>query len=84
MKIVSLVLSLQPDHAPEVRRAVEGVPGASVAADPGGGQMIVLLEDTPDCAVSDCILQINDIPHVVCVGLAYEYSDEEALNLEGE
>jgi nitrate reductase NapAB chaperone NapD len=55
-----------------------------VAAYEGGGRMVVLVEDTPHAAVSDCILQINDIPHVAGVGLAYEYSDEDAMNLEGE
>ncbi|MDR2788535.1 MAG: chaperone NapD [Candidatus Accumulibacter sp.] len=81
MKIVSLVLKFPPCHTFEVGKSVEAVPGASVAADGGDGRMIVLLEDGPDYAVSDSILQIHQIPQVMSATLAYEYSDE-TLNPE--
>ncbi|MDR1708749.1 MAG: chaperone NapD [Candidatus Accumulibacter sp.] len=81
MKIVSLVLKFQPRHAAQIRAAVEATPGASVAADSGDGRMIVVLEDGPDYAVSDSILQIHQLTNVLSTTLAYEYSDE-ALALE--
>ncbi|GHU27825.1 hypothetical protein AGMMS50256_08520 [Betaproteobacteria bacterium] len=76
MKIVSLVLKFLPRHAAEVRAGVEAVPGASVAVDGGDGRMIVLLEDGEGYAVSDSILQVHHVGHVMSVTLAYEYSDE--------
>ncbi|MCL1826105.1 MAG: chaperone NapD [Betaproteobacteria bacterium] len=76
MKIVSLVLKFMPDYADEIKAAVETVPGASVAADSGDGRMIVLLEDGPDYAVSDSIIQVHQIPQVMSATLSYEYSDE--------
>lgn len=76
MKIVSLVLKFLPVHAEAIKSAVEAVPGASVAADSGDGRMIVLLEDGPDYAVSDSILQVHHVSQVMSVTLAYEYSDE--------
>ena len=76
MKIVSLVLKFLPEHACMVGSAVEAVPGASVAVDSGDGRMIVLLEDGPDYAVSDSILQVHQIPQVMSTPLSYEYSDE--------
>jgi len=76
MKIVSLVLRFMPAYADTIKTAVEAVPGASVAADSGDGRMIVLLEDGPDYAVSDSILQVHHIPQVMSVTLSYEYSDE--------
>ncbi|MCL1861707.1 MAG: chaperone NapD [Proteobacteria bacterium] len=76
MKIVSLVLKFMPEHADAIKTAVETVPGASVAADSGNGRMIVLLEDGPDYAVPDSILQVHQIPQVMSVTLSYEYSDE--------
>ncbi|MDR3086548.1 MAG: chaperone NapD [Azoarcus sp.] len=81
MKIVSLVLKFPPRCASEVRAGVEVTPGASVAVDSGDGRMIVVLEDGDGYAVSDSILQIHHIGHVMSVTLAYEYSDE-ALALE--
>lgn len=76
MKIVSLVLKFMPRHADKIKPAIEAVPGASVAADSGDGRMIVLLEDGPDYAVSDSIIQVHQIPQVMSVTLSYEYSDE--------
>jgi nitrate reductase NapD len=76
MKIVSLVLKFLPEDAGAVKTAVETVSGASVAHDNGDGRMIVLLEDGPDYAVSDSILQVHQIPQVMSTTLSYEYSDE--------
>jgi len=81
MKIVSLVIKFLPRHAEEIRAAVNAVPGASVQSDSGDGKMIVLLEDGPDYAVSDSILQVHHVPNVMSVTLAYEYSDD-ALTFE--
>ncbi|MCL2020647.1 MAG: chaperone NapD [Betaproteobacteria bacterium] len=77
MRIVSLVLKFLPEHAEAIKVAVKTVPGASVAADSGTGRMIVLLEDGPDYAVSDSIIQVHYIPQVMSITLSYEYSDQE-------
>lgn len=76
MKIVSLVLKFLPEHAGAVKAGVEEVPGASVALDTGDGRMIVLLEDGAGYAVSDSILQVHRVAHVMSVTLSYEFSDE--------
>ncbi|MDR3213504.1 MAG: chaperone NapD [Azoarcus sp.] len=76
MKIVSLVLKFPPRHAEEVKKSVQAVPGASVALDNGDGRIIVLLEDGPGYAVSDSILQVHQVAHLMSVTLSYEYSDE--------
>ena len=81
MKIVSLVLKFPPEHALTVANTVEQVKGASVAHDHGDGRMIVLVEDGEGYAVSDSIIDVHKVPHVMSVTLAYEYSDE-ALALE--
>ena len=76
MKIVSLVLKFPPEHASTVALAVEQVAGAAVAHDHGDGRMIVLIEDGEGYAVSDSIIEVHRVPHVMSVTLAYEYSDE--------
>ena len=76
MKIVSLLLKFLPQHAEAVASAVGAVHGASVAHDNGDGRMIVLVEDGPDYAVSDSILQVHTIPQVMSATLSYEYSDD--------
>lgn len=81
MKIVSLVLKYFPEHVRAVQLGVEAVDGASVAHDHGDGRMIVLVEDGEGYAVSDSIIRVHQVPHIMSVTLAYEYSDE-ALALE--
>jgi periplasmic nitrate reductase NapD len=81
MKIVSLVLKYLPAHTQDVQQGVEAVPGASVAHDQGDGRMLVLIEDGDGYAVSDSIIQVHHVPHVMSVTLAYEYCDD-ALELE--
>lgn len=81
MKIVSLVLKFPPEHAAAVAVGVEDIPGASVALDAGDGRMIVLIEDGEGYAVSDSILQVHRVAHVMSVTLSYEYTDD-SLALE--
>jgi nitrate reductase NapD len=76
MKIVSLVLKYLPEHLAEVQAGVERIPGAAVAQDDGKGQLIALIEDGEGYAVSDSIIAVHQVPHVMSVTLAYEYSDE--------
>jgi len=76
MKIVSLVLKYLPEHTRDVQLGVEAVPGASVAHDQGDGRMLVLIEDGEGYAVSDSIIQVHHVPHVMLVTLAYEYCDD--------
>ncbi|MDD2884634.1 MAG: chaperone NapD [Dechloromonas sp.] len=81
MKIVSLVLKYLPEHSAFIQQAVEQVAGASVAHDQGDGRMLVLIEDGEGYAVSDSIIQVHQVPHIMSVTLAYEYSDD-ALAIE--
>lgn len=76
MKIVSLVLKVPPVHADAVCRGVEDIPGAAVAHIDPGGRLIVLLEDGDGYAVSDSIIRVHQLPHLMSVTLAYEYCDE--------
>jgi len=76
MKIVSLVLKYFQEHSREVQLSVEAIDGASVAHDHGDGRMIVLVEDGEGYAVSDSIIRVHQVAHVMSVTLAYEYSDD--------
>ena len=76
MKIVSLVLKYLPEHLADVQAGIERIPGAAVAQDDGKGQLIALIEDGEGYAVSDSILQVHRVAHVMSVTLSYEFSDE--------
>ena len=70
MKIVSLVLKYLPDRLADVQAAVDAIPGAAVAHDDGKGQLIALIEDGTGYAVSDSIIAVHQVPHVMSVTLA--------------
>jgi nitrate reductase NapD len=82
MKIISLVLKFLPEHAGEIRTAIAEIPGASVEADSGDGRMIVLVEDGDDYSTADSIIKVHQVPNVMSITLAYEYSDADALAME--
>ena len=82
MKIVSLVLKFSPAHAAAIQAGVEAVAGATVHELPSDGRMIVVIEDGEGYAVSDSIIEVHQVPHILSVTLAYEYSDENLLAME--
>lgn len=84
MRIVSLVLKFLPEHSAAIREAVGRVPGAGVEADSGDGRMIVLVEDGEGYALSDSIIEVHKVDHVMSVTLAYEYTDEGLEAMEAQ
>lgn len=84
MKIISLVLKFLPEHGAKIAAAVEQLPGASVEADSGDGRMIVLVEDGEDYSTADSIIKVHQVPDVMSITLAYEYSDENMEAMEAQ
>lgn len=76
MKIVSLVLKFLPEHAADIASRIATVNGASVALDNGDGRMIVLIEDGEGYSTADSIISVHQVPHLMSVTLAYEYTDD--------
>lgn len=77
MKIISLVLKFLPEHAATIAPLIDAVPGASVQLDNGDGRMIVLIEDGEGYSTADSIIQVHQVPHLMSVTLAYEYTDDD-------
>lgn len=77
MKIISLVLKFLPEHAATIAPLIDAVPGASVQIDNGDGRMIVLIEDGKGYSTADSIIQVHQVPHLMSVTLAYEYTDDD-------
>jgi nitrate reductase NapD len=77
MKIISLVLKFLPEHAATIVSLIEAVPGASVPLDNGDGRLIVLIEDGEGYSTADSIIRVHQVPHLMSVTLAYEYTDDD-------
>lgn len=71
--VVGLVVRARPERLAALRDAIEAIPAAEVhaAAD---GRLVVTLEDSPQLSVSEALVRVQQLDHVICVTLAYEHS----------
>jgi nitrate reductase NapD len=77
MKIASLVVKAKPEHFPELREALQAIPGVELHGESTEtGRLIVTVEDGEGYSVTDSILAVNLAKHVLSITLAYEYTDE--------
>lgn len=77
MRIVSLILRLKSDAFAATREALARIPGVELAhEDAEGCRQIITIEDGPDHSTADAIVAVHQIPTLMSVTLAYEYSDD--------
>ncbi len=77
MKIASLVIKAKPEHFPELREALQAIPGVELHGESTElGRLVVTVEDGEGYSVTDSILAVNLEKHVLSITLAYEYTDE--------
>lgn len=77
MRIVSLILRLKAEHFAQAREALGRVPGVEIALeDPHEGRQIITIEDGEGYSVADSIIAVHQIPCLMSITLAYEFSDE--------
>jgi len=81
MKIASLVVRVSPAHIDTLKAALVEIPGVEVhGANIEQGRVIVTVEDGEGYAMTDSLLAVNMLRHVLGVTLAYEYTDEGLEN----
>jgi len=78
MRIVGLVVRAKPEHLDSVSAALTALPGVEIhARDDDAGKLVVTVEDVPGAATTETLTQVQLVEHLVCLTLAYEYSDHE-------
>ena len=83
MKIASLVVRVVPEHAPALTEALLEIPGVEMhGTSPDKGRLIVTVEDGEGYSMMDSILAVNLCKHVQGVTLAYEYTEDDGLELQ--
>jgi nitrate reductase NapD len=77
MKIASLVLKVAPEQIAALSADVLKIPGAEVhGASQEQGRLIVTVEDGPGHSMTDSLLAVSQLPQILALTLAYEYTDE--------
>lgn len=79
MRIAGLVIRAKPEHLDLVSAALTALPGVEIhARQDSDGKLVVTVEDQPGYSTTDTLTQLQLLDHLVCVTLAYEYSDDTA------
>lgn len=76
MNISSVVISVRPERAAEVRARLAALPGVEVHGQNTEGKIVITLEDTDVCTAADSYVALHDVPGVLCATLVYQYSDD--------
>ena len=75
MNIASLVLRIRPETRREAETELQALPGVECHHMSDDGKLLVTVEDAPGAAMSDTLIAIHRVPHVLAATLAYEYTD---------
>jgi len=78
MNISGIVVRVFPDTSEAVRQRLEELSGVEIhAVNKDEGAIVITLEDTPDHAPSDVMMDVQKTPGVLAASLIYNYCDEQ-------
>ncbi len=80
MSILGVVLRARPQHRDTLAQRLAALDGLEIAAEPGDGRWVLVLEDRPGAALSAAATlgQLATWPEVLGTSLVYEYSGPDA------
>jgi nitrate reductase NapAB chaperone NapD len=82
MSILGALVRLKPADLPAVSTRIAALPGVDVAADPGDGRLVLVIEDAQVDGqlrgAGATLAGIAAMPDVLNTSLVYEYSGDEA------
>lgn len=78
MSVLGVVARVLPQDLVAVVEKLERLAGVELAANPGDGRLVLVIEDSPDCAAAACLGQISEWPKLLSTSLVYEYSGPDS------
>lgn len=78
MSILGVIVRTQPGTTGTVRDRLAGRVGVDIAADPGDGRLILVLEDAGGGSAAGTLGELALWPEVLNTSLVYEYSGPDA------
>jgi nitrate reductase NapD len=76
MNISSLVVRARPERCPDVRAALEAMPGLEVHAAAESGQLVVVAEHPDTASAADSYVAMSQIEGVLSVSLVYQRNED--------
>ncbi len=76
MNISGVVVHARPENSAAVQARLNALAGVDVHAVQQDGRMVITIEDTPESAPSDTLMQVQLLPGVLGAAMIYNYCDE--------
>ena len=77
MNISSIVVQTHPQNAAVLQGELAGLSGVEVHAANEDGRIVITVEDTPDNAPADTLMNVQNMQGVLSASLIYNYCDDE-------
>ena len=77
MNISSIVVQTHPQNAAVLQGELTGLSGVEVHAANEDGRIVITVEDTPDNAPADTLMNVQNMQGVLSASLIYNYCDDE-------
>jgi len=76
MNISSIVVHARPQDSSDLLGKLASIPGVDVHAATDDGRIILTIEDTPDTAPAETLMNVQNMQGVLNAALIYNYCDE--------
>ena len=77
MNISSIVVQTRPQNTPVLQSELANLPGVDVHGANENGRIVITIEDTPDNAPADTLMNVQNMQGVLSALLIYNYCDDE-------
>lgn len=76
MNISSIVIHARPQDSPGLLGRLAELPGVDVHAALDDGRIVITVEDTPEKAPAETLMNVQNLRGVLNAALIYNYCDE--------
>lgn len=76
MNISSIVIHTRPQDSPGLLGKLAELPGVDVHAALDDGRIVITVEDTPEKAPAETLMNVQNLRGVLNAALIYNYCDE--------
>jgi nitrate reductase NapD len=77
MNISSIVVQTHPQNTAVLQGELAGLSGVEVHAVKADGRIVITVEDTPNNAPADTLMNVQNMQGVLSALLIYNYCDDE-------
>ena len=76
MNISSIIVQTYPDKSSALQVELAGLPGVEVHAVKENGTIVITVEDTPEQAPANTLMDVQNLQGVLSASMVYNYCDE--------